>query len=212
MYQLDMLKGKQMVEESLSGVLITGVAFIAPFVLAFVISIGYFHNKGAIKAYNEKIAGYQSQVDEMEEIKQRVDRVVSENKKLSNWLGDVGEVLLRHTQWTDVLLAVSDNLPGSLIVDKLDIKHKTVNKTVAERYGNKKKIKISVPSRTLVVSLYSRSDDGGDAAVRDLQKNLTQNEAFRNKVKDVVISLREPDVLEGDNIVRYQLNCIMNDN
>jgi hypothetical protein len=209
MYQLDMLKGRQQPDNNLLGILFTGVAFVIPLVLAFVISIGYFNAKAAISAQNDKLSDYECELREMEQAKGRVDTVVLRNQTISASLADVGDVLLRHTQWTDILLAISDNLPDSLRVNKLDVMRRMVTKTVDQRYGAKKKINISVPSRTLVVSLYSLGGNGDDAAVRKLQKSLAETKAFSERVKDIVIALREPDVVEGTDVVRYELNCIM---
>jgi hypothetical protein len=209
MYQIDMLKGRQLPGNSLLGVLFTGITFVIPIALAFVISIEYFDGRAYISAYDDKLSDYEFQLREMDEAKVRVDTVVLENQKISASLADVGEVLLRHTQWTDILVAISDNLPDSLRVNKLNVMRRTMTKTVDQRYGPKKKINISVPARTLVVSLYSVGGDGDDVAVRKLQKSLVEAKAFSDRVKDVVISLREPDVVEGADVVRYELNCIM---
>lgn len=209
MYQIDMLKGRQLPDNNLLGIFVAGVAFMIPIALAFVISIGYFNGKAAISVQNDKLREYELELREMEEAKGRVDVVVSSNEKISASLADVGDVLLRHTQWTDILLAISDNLGDSLRVNKLNVMRRTVSKTVDQRYGTKKKINISVPARTLVISLYSVGGGGDDAAVRQLQKNLVEAQAFSDRVTDVVIALREPDIVDGVNVVRYELNCIM---
>ncbi len=209
MYQIDMLKGSQSPDNNLLDILFTGVAFVIPIALAFVISIGYFNGRASISAQNDKLGDYEFQLREMEQAKGRIDAVVSKNQRISASLADVGDVLLRHTQWTDILLAISDNLPDSLRVNKLNVLRRMVTKTVDQRYGSKKKINISVPARTLVVSLYSVGGDGDDAAVRKLQKSLVEAKAFTDRVKDVVIALRKPDVIEGADVVRYELNCIM---
>ncbi len=209
MYQIDMLKGRQLPDNSLLGILFTGVAFIIPVALVLVMSIGYFSDRAAIGAHNDKLIEYEFQLRGMELGKGRVDALVSKKQKISVVISDVGDVLLRHTQWTDILLAISDNLPESLRVNKLNVMRRTVSRNVDQRYGVKKKINISIPARTLVVSLYSLGVDGDDVAVRQLQKNLVEAKAFSDRVKDVVIALREPDIVEGADVVRYELNCIM---
>ena len=209
MYQINMLKGRQLPEDHLAGIVLTGIAFVIPVVLAFAISIGYFNDRSTLNAQQEKLTDYEFQLREMEEAKTRVDSVASEIQNISASLSDVGEVLGRHTQWTDILMAISDNLPDTLRVNKLDVMHRTVSRTVEQRYGDKKKINITLPARTLVVSLYSVSGDGDDAAVRDLQRSLIEAEAFQRCVKDVVIAMREPDNVDGKDVVRYELNCVL---
>lgn len=209
MYQINMLKGRQLPEDHWVGIVLTGIAFLIPVVLAFAISIGYFNDKSNLSDQQEKLTDYEFQIREMEGAKTRVDSVVSEIHKVSASLSDVGEVLARHTQWTDILMAISDNLPDTLQVNKLDVKCRTVTRTVDQRYGDKKKINISIPARTLVISLYSVSGEGDDAAVRDLQRSLIESESFQRCVKDVVIAAREPDNVDGKDVVRYELNCVL---
>lgn len=212
MYEIDMLKGREAAGNNWFGMVLTGAAFFMPVALAFVISIGYFNDKASISAYREEVSDYEFQLREMEGEKKRIDGVTSKNEKQSAWLGDVGEVLSRHSQWTNILMAIRENLPDSLLVNKLDVNRKMVTMVVDQRYGDEKKINVSVPVRTLVISLYSTNGQSDDAAVRGFQRSLVAAEAFRKRVKDVVIALRKPDVVEGRDVVRYELNCIMNSN
>ena len=209
MYQINMLKGRQLPGNNWPGIVVTGIAFVIPIALAFIMSMVYFQDRTALGIEQEKLSDYEFQLREMEDARKRVDSIVLENQKMSASLSDVGEVLGRHTQWTDILLAISGNLPETLRVNKLDVIGRMVTRTVDQRYGDKKKINISIPARTLVVSLYSVSADGNDAAVRNLQRSLVKSEVFRECVKDVVIAMREPDKIAGKDVVRYELNCIL---
>lgn len=208
MYQINMLKGRQLPDNHWAGIMLTGITFLIPIVLAFAISIGYFNDRATLNAQEEKLTDYEFQLREMEDAKNRVDSVVLENQKMSAVLSDVSEFLGRHTQWTDILLAISNNLPDTLLVNELNVTHKTVTRTVDQKYGNKK-INILIPARTLVVSLYSVSGDGDDAAVRNLQRSLAESPPFQKRVKDVIIAVREPDTIDGKDVVRYELNCIL---
>jgi len=208
MYQINMLKGSQLPEKYWPSILLAGIAFVVPIALAFVISIAYFNDKAALVTQDEKLSDYEFQLREMEDAKKRVDSVVLAIQKKTSSLSDVEEVLGRHIQWSDILIAISENLSDTLVVDKLDVMQRKVTRTVDKRYGDKKKITISIPARTLVISLYSVSVEGDDVAVRNLQRNLIEAEAFQRCVKDVVIAVREPDNIEGKEVVRYELNCI----
>lgn len=209
MYQINMLKGSQVPEKHWPSILLAGIAFVVPIALAFVISIAYFNDKAALVTQDEKLSDYEFQLREMEDAKKRVDSVAFAIQKQTASLSDVDEVLVRHVQWSDILIAISENLPDTLVVDKLDVMQRNVSKTVEKRYGDKKKINISIPARTLVISLYSVSVEGDDAAVRNLQRNLIKAAAFQRCVKDVVIAVREPDNIDGEDVVRYELNCIL---
>ena len=209
MYQINLLKASPKTESHWASILLTGIAFIVPLVLAFVISIAYFNDKASLVTLDEKIGDYEFQLREMDESKKRVDNVVLAIQKKTASLSDVGEVLGRHTQWSDILFAITENLPETLVLNKLDVLHRKITRSVPRRYGDKKKINISIPERTLVISLYSVSENGNDDAVRNLQKNLIESEVFKRFVKDVVIAVREPDNIEGRDVVRYELNCIL---
>jgi len=208
MYQINMLKGRQLPENHWVGIVLTGITFIIPVVLAFGISIGYFNGRASFNAQQEKLSDYEFQLRELDSAKGRTDSIVSDIQRMSASMSDVKEYLGRQIQWSDILLAISNNLPDTLYVDKLDVTRKAVNKLVDQRYGDKKKINIIIPARTLVISLYSLSSEGDDAAVRKLQRNLIESEAFKKSVNDVVIAARVPDVISGKEVVRYELNCV----
>lgn len=208
MYQINLLKRRQLPDNHWGGIVLTGITFIIPVVLAFAISIGYFKDRSAYNVQKEKLSDYEFQLREMDNAKIRADGVASEIQSISASLLDVSEFLGRYIQWSDILLAISENLPDTLLVNKLDVTRKTVTRLVDQRYGDKKKINILIPARTLVVSLYSISGEGDDASVRQLQRNLIESEAFKRSVKDVVIATREPDKISGKDVVRYELNCV----
>jgi hypothetical protein len=209
MYQINMLKGSQLHEKHWPSILLAGIAFVVPIALAFVISIAYFNDKAALVTQDEKISDYEFQLRDMEEAKKRVDSVVLAIQNKTSSLSDVEEVLGRHIQWSDILIAISENLPDTLVVNKLEVIKSSAKRIVDRRYGVKKKINITIPARTLVISLYSESAEGDDAAVRNLQRNLIKSAAFQRCVKDVVIATREPDSIDGKDVVHYELNCIL---
>jgi hypothetical protein len=210
MYEINMLKERQLPGNHWLSMAALGVAFVVPLVLAFIMSMVYFEDKASLAIEQEALSDYEFQLREFDDARKRVDSIVLENQQMSASLSDVVEVLGRHSQWTDILLTISHNLPDTLRVNKLDVIGKMVTRTVDQRYGDKKKINISVPTRTLVVSLYSVSADGNDAAVRDFQRSLMVAEVFQECVKDVMIALREPDKIQGNDVVRYELNCVLN--
>ncbi|MBW8015841.1 MAG: hypothetical protein FVQ82_06610 [Planctomycetes bacterium] len=209
MFQINMLNGRQLPKKHWPGVVLTGIAFVIPVAVALTISIGYFNDRAALNVQQEKPADYDLQLRAMGDGNKRVDGVVSGIQKISTSLPDAATVLVRHTHWRDILLAISENLPDTLFVNKLDVMRRTAARAVDQRYGDKKKINILIPARILVVSLYSSSGAGDDEAVRNFQRSLIETEAFQRCVKDVVIAMREPDSLEGKDIVRYELNCIL---
>jgi len=208
MYQINLLKGRQLQGNHWVGIIVTGLTFVIPVVVAFAISIGYFKDKATYNVQQEKLSDYEFQLRELGDAKARADVIVSEIHGMSASLSDVREFLGRNIQWSDILAAISDNLPGTLFVNKIDVTSKTVTKLVDQRYGGTKKIHILIPARTLVVSLYSDSSEGDDDAVRQLQRKLIESEAFMKNVKDVVIAAREPDKISGKDVVRYELNCV----
>ena len=121
---------------------------------------------------------------------------------------DVGSALRCQVQWSNMLLAINDSLVDSLNINKLDVTIRKVQRTVSQKGNTDKKINISVPARTLVVSLFSHSGGNGDVEIRKFQNNLLKTESFKKYVSEIVIALREPDTINGVDVIRYELNCI----
>ena len=71
-----------------------------------------------------------------------------------------------------MLLAINNSLPDGLAVNKLDVAVRNVRRLVSQKGNPDKKVNISVPARTLALSLLSDVDDNGDAAIQQFQKKL----------------------------------------
>jgi len=209
MYQINLLKGSSSSGKHLPVALFAGVAFVIPLALAFAISVGYLNGRSSLRVQKEKLTDYEFRLREFQESRRYLDNVVARTRKMSASLSDVSCVLSGSTQWTELLLAITYGLPENLLVERLDVRQGKITKSIEKKDGAKKKMNIIVPVRTLVLSLYSVSPGGDDAGVREFRKSLLGSAVFKGAVKDVVIAVREPDRIEGKDVVRYELNCIL---
>ncbi|MBW8035227.1 MAG: hypothetical protein FVQ79_06245 [Planctomycetes bacterium] len=211
MYTLDLLRGQHLPKKASYRVIGSIVAAYAFFVvLFFTVLSTYVHDKGSIAANKEllesveqKTAGLKSQVESAEVI-------VSSSEITVASLKEVSDVVSWQMQWSDLLVLMSSKMPKSLIVEQMRVKVRGENITVAKRNEPTKKVSVSRPNRTLTIDLYGLASRDTDKSIRDFQKILIGQNSSRGTVKDVVIAVREPDKLDGYDIIRYQLNLTFN--
>ena len=137
------------------------------------------------------------------------DSIVADGQRIQASLVEVNSTLRRYVQWSSMLLAINNSLPDGLAVNKLDVAVRNVRRLVSQKGNPDKKVNISVPARTLALSLLSDVDDNGDAAIQQFQKKLLGTEPFKKHVREIVIALREPDNVNDSEVIRYELNCIL---
>lgn len=209
MFTIDLLKGRNLPEKG--GWREMAIAYAAMSILivcAIVVSRGYFTNKKTMIEQEQIVNAYELRLKEMQGDKALADSIVSDSRSIRASLVDVGSALRRQVQWSDMLLAINDSLVDSLNINKLDVTVRKVQRAVPQKGDPNKKINISVPARTLVVSLFSHVGGNGDEAIRKFQKKLLKTEPFKKYVREIVIALREPDTIDGREVIRYELNCI----
>jgi len=211
MFTIDLLKGRNLPEKS--GWREIAMAYAAMSVLAvcaIAVSGSYLSNKRNIKQQQLVIDGYNLRIDEMAGDKAMADSIAAESQDIRACLIDVSSALKNQVQWSDMLLAINESLSENLNIDQLDVRVKTVPMIVPQKDNPDTKVTITVPARTLVISLFTSEGSEGDLAVRKFQKKLLTREPFKKYIREIVIALREPDLIKGGKVIRYELNCIFN--
>jgi len=208
MITMDLLKGQALpVRSNVKGAAITGVAFSVPVVLLLMILGSYSHDRILVDTQSRVMEKYESKFDNLKARIEREKSLQEKRSKLNLCLAEVGDVLTNQVQWSQILMLVSENLPDSMVVDRLEVKVKQISEIVPKRSHPTRKINVPRSIRTLSISMYSLAQGEGDRAVRIFQQKLMQSESFTAIIKEVVIASRVPDKNGQKDIIRYELNC-----
>lgn len=213
MYTIDLLKGQNLPARKRPAVLIiSGIAFCVPVIMAVILFMSYFRDKAALNHYRTQLESLDKKIIDMQKPRLYAESIVDDNVEIKRCLDDVNDALARYAQWSDMLVEIGRRMPRSLIVDGIDVTVRNKNKQVKSKVEKGKMINIRFPSRTMVISMFTYSPGRGDEDVRKLQKAIKSGNAFSRFIEDVIIAVREPDKLEDKDIVRYEVNCMLRNN
>jgi len=132
---------------------------------------------------------------------------------ISNCLADVANSISRHTQWSPVLVAIVQNLPESVILNSLEvrqssIKRKSIVKAGLEKDNKDKEVDISVTVRTLKLRVSGNPSYDCDSEIKAFRDRLRASNVLGSKLEDVVIVSQGHDILDGREVVAYDIDCI----
>ncbi len=201
MYTIDLLKGQGLpARANLWLVAATGTAFAVLGLAAILATGSYLYNRIASAAGEHAISGYESGFEELAASLKERDTLAAQKKDMDCRFAELAYAVDLQTQWSEFLYVVSRNLPKGLIADRLEVKISQKRIMAVKRADPEKETTISVPVRSVVISLYCEQGCDGDQAMRDFQQRLMESESFREHVSNVVIRAREPAQIDNRNV------------
>lgn len=209
MYTIDLLKGQGLpAKASIYLVAATGAAFAVLGLAAILATGSYLSNRAACAGGKHEIAAYESELEELAASLKERDTLAAQKKGMDSRFDELAYAVDLQTQWSEFLYLISQNLPGDLIVDRLEVEKSQERISVAKRANPKQKTTVSVPIRSVVISLHCKQGRDGDRMMRDFQRRLMESESFREYVSNVIITAREPAQIDNKDVTTYKLDCL----
>lgn len=207
MFTIDLLKGQGIpIRSGPERLIVTAAAAAGPALAAIAIFGMYLSNAVAISVQRQAVAGYERKM-QREELAAAIGMQQSfeRNKGLVNGcLSEVSTALDRHTQWSPVLRTLVENMPDSVILTELEVKHESIKQKVASKDDPGKTVDVSIPVRRLQMNLSTRTNSGRDKEVQDYRDRLRSSEVLGPKLEDIVVD-RKDDKLDGRDVVSYEI-------
>ncbi len=208
MFTIDLLKGQAVpIKRGPESIVITAVTFAVPIIVAIVMFGFYLSNKITISVQKQRIVSHKADIDKLSEAADLQKSFEQEKKAINNCLSEVSSSLDRHTQWSPVLVTVVKNMPDSMILTRLEVKQRSIKKKVPKKDDPKKMVDISVPVRTLQISVSGSPQHDCDKAVRDFRNRLRFSKLLEPKLEDIIVS-QKTGTLEGQKVISYEIDCI----
>jgi len=208
MFTIDLLKGKGIpVKSRPEGVVIAAVTSAVPVIIAIVMFGFYLSDRIVISVQKQRIVSYQANIDKLSEATELQKSFEEEKSAINSCLSEIASSIGRHTQWSPVLVTLVENMPHSMVLTKLEVKQHSVKRKVPRRDDPNKMVDISVPVRTLQMSVSGNPQYNCDEAVRDFRNRLRFSKLLRPKLEDIRVS-QKSDTLEGQDVVSYEIDCI----
>ena len=166
----------------------------------------YLSNAVALSVQRQAVADYDRKM-QREELAAAIGMQQSfERKKglVNGCLSEVSTAIDRHTQWSPILRALVENMPDSVILTELEVKHESIKQKVASKDDPGKTVDVSIPVRRLQMKLSTNTDSGRDREVQDFRDRLRSFDVLRPNLEDIVVD-RKDDKLDGRNVVSYEI-------
>ncbi|MFA5239748.1 MAG: hypothetical protein WC476_08605 [Phycisphaerae bacterium] len=208
MFTIDLLKGRGIPVKNRPWVaVVVGMAFAMPVLVALVMLGFYLSNKIVIRTTNLEIVNYDKYIETLSDAVEMQKSFETEKSNIDNCLSEVLSSIGGHTQWSPVLAILAENMPSSMVLTDLEVKQRSVNKKVPRKDDPKKTVNVSVPARTLRMSVSGRPQSNNDEAVREFKDRLRLSALLAPRLEDIRIS-QKSGAFEGQDVVSYEINCI----
>ncbi|MBN2181282.1 MAG: hypothetical protein JW715_05160 [Sedimentisphaerales bacterium] len=208
MHKIDLLKGQGIpAKTTTEGLIVLAVTVIVPIIVVAGIIDWHMRTKMAIEMNEreivkakEKIAMYASDVKQKEALEKEIDLM---NSKLS----EVSRSLELFVQWSPILITLSENMPGQMIMRNLTAQSQSVRKTTRRNNDPNKPVTIAVPERRLVMNISGNKSGSYDTIVQNYQERLNTSPELKSRVKEIIPS-KETVTDESDQTESYIMNII----
>ena len=207
MYEIDLLKGEGVPIRSRPG----GIAF-ACLVIAVPLIVGaamasiYMEHRVATSVQSQQLIRLRRMIAALSpalETKRTLENRQAANRHL---LGDIRTALSGYTQWSPVLTTVIDCMPDALILTKIEATRHSVRREVPLPDNPKATTEIVVPVRALQIGVCGYDEQSAYRAVRTFQDRLRATPVLGPRIDTVTVS-QQSQVLNGKQVVSYELNC-----
>jgi len=207
-FTIDLLKGMGLpIKNNPKALLLIATSLAIPVVVAITMLGLYLSSRITISIQKQAIANYQTKMDKMSDTVELQNLLEEQKNNTGNILSEVNGSISRHTQWSGILATLAKNIPDSVIVTQLRVKEDSVRKKVAKKDEPQKMIDISVPVRTMKISVSGNPQEDCDKAIRDFRNRLRSSDLLGSRLENIRVS-QEVDTRSGNDLVCYEIDCI----
>jgi len=209
MFTIDLLKGKAIPLKGKPGSLtIIALSVVIPITIAGGMFTFYQHNKVVLSVKEQEITKCQAEIDKLSDALKLKKALEKEKTAYISCLSEVKSSLKRHTQWSPVLTTIMEDMPESVVLNSIEVRHSSVRRKVPKKDNPKQMVEVDVPVRTLRLGLVGNNKSDNDEAVRDFRDRLHSSKFLGPKLENIGFS-RKSENRDGHDIVSYEINCVL---
>jgi Tfp pilus assembly protein PilN len=207
MFTIDLLRGEGIPAKSRpAGVAVAVTTFVVPIVAAIVMFSFYLTNRVAISIKKQKIATYETKIGELFHSVRNQKASGQQAEHIGDCLSEVAAALDRHTQWSPVLVTVAESIPDLVVLTRIEVKQQFIHEEVPGEQTDET-VEVSVPVRTLRMTVCGSPGSACDQAVRDFRDRLRASSVLGPRLENIKVS-QEFDLLGNKEVVSYDIDCI----
>jgi hypothetical protein len=208
MFTIDLLKGQGIPRKNKpAGMAVAAITVAVPFIAAIAAFTCYLCNATIISIEKQAITSYQAKFNKLSDAVKLHKSLEQEKNLYIDCLSEVKSSIANHTQWSDILAAVVENLPEAVILTKLEVTQQHEKRKVPAKDDPKKTVDITVPIKTLKINVAAHPGSNCDGAVRDFRNRLLNLPYLQQTFNSINVS-QTSGTLGNQQVISFEIDCI----
>lgn len=205
MFAIDLLKGQGIpVRSRPENIAATVMTLAIPAIIAVIMFVYYMHNSIVISIQRREMANYETMTNKLTDAVALQKAFEDKKKVVNGCLSEVGTNIGKYTQWTPVIVETVKNMPDSMVLTGINVNEENLQKSVLSKKGET--VNITIPVKTLQISVSENSGFAYGQAIRDFEDRLRVSPVFSPRLDNINVS-QDVDKFTGEGVTSYQINC-----
>lgn len=208
MFTIDLLNGHAVPPKSRpGGVAIVAVTAAIPVAVAISMLSFYLQNEAILSIKEYEITRWENKVGSLSDVLERQTSLEKQKTIYNKCLSEIKSSITRHTQWSQTLSTIAENMPNSVVLNGLEIKNNFIKKKIPKKDTPDEMTEIDIAVRTLQINVTGNSNPDCVKAIKDFGNSLRASSHLGARLDNITYS-QESDTLEGQDAVHYEISCV----
>ena len=208
MFTIDMLKGKALpIKIKPFGIVMAVVTSAIP-VLIIVIIIGlHIHSRVITSIKANELDAMEAKVENLSDAVTLQKSLEKQKMYFTVCISEIKSTINKFTQWSPILTALVENMPNSVVLTDLEIKHKSTRIKVPDKNDPTKLVDKDIPVTTIRLIVSDIQQSNNDKAVQDFKDSICSSSVIGPRLDKITVS-RESEIGRERNVVKYMIDCV----
>jgi len=209
MFTIDLLKGQGIPARSRpEGIIATAVTVILPVAIALTMLAIFLSNRVVINIQKREITGYEKKIAGLSNEVKAHKNYEKQKGAVQQRISETADAINDHQQWSDILVTIVENMPDSLVLERMAVESRATKVKVTDPENSKKKKNKTVMRRTLLLTLGGSAGDVSNREVQEFRDKLRISKVLGPQVEDIPVSQRV-EMVNDREVITYEMKCIL---
>ncbi len=198
-FAIDLLKGRGIpVKTSPQGITIIAAGIAVPFIIVVIMFSIYLNNRVAIPIMERELAVYNQKMQTLSEGVRAQQMFYKDRDSINASAPEVASAVLRFTAWSPVVQAIAENVPGAMVLSRLDAKQSA---------NSQPGTGAASAAREVGMSISGKAAGNWDEEVKGFRDRLLESSTLKSRLQDIPVSQQSSKGGEKD-AVTYDLRMV----
>jgi Tfp pilus assembly protein PilN len=209
MFTIDLLKGQGIPARSRpEGIVATAVTVVLLMTIALTMLAVYLSNRIVINIQRKEIAGYENKIGGLYDEMKAHKKYQTQKSAALQRISETADAIDDHKQWSDILVTIVENLPDSLVLERMSVESKANRVKITDPQNPDAKKDKTVMMRTLNLTLGGSAGEVSNREVQAFRDKLRLSKVLGPQVEDIPVSQRV-EMKNDREIITYEMRCIL---